>query len=202
LAGLKKTDPPELLAAFEEALKQTKSIAAASRLCGWSKAVGKRLVVNNPSWRSYVAQPGELSRKHGCRNTVEYRAWVSMRNRCFNANDRDYQGWGGRGITVCSRWDSFELFLQDMGPRPSPRHSIDRIDNDGHYEPGNCRWATIDAQNQNRRTTTFVEFNGERRSVSEWARVLGLPQSTLWNRLYDRGWSVERSLTQPRASVS
>ena len=89
---------------------------------------------------------------HGLSDTPEYRAWRDMLSRCENPNTRYYELYGGRGISVCDRWrGSFEMFYADMGPRPSPRHSIDRIDNDGDYEPGNCRWATWTEQNANKR---------------------------------------------------
>jgi hypothetical protein len=93
--------------------------------------------------------------KHGqsSRNFIssEYRAWAQMMARCYRKTSKDYKNWGGRGITVCDRWRDACAFLSDMGPKPTAAHSLDRIDNDGNYEPKNCRWATRSQQNKNRR---------------------------------------------------
>jgi len=98
---------------------------------------------------------GAMRRTHGNSQRPEYNVWVLMRARCADVSDPIY---GGRGIAVCERWrDSFQLFLEDMGPRPTPKHTIDRIDNDRGYEPGNCRWATRAAQSRNRRATVLDE---------------------------------------------
>lgn len=101
-------------------------------------------------WRSW--KHGESSgHKHSRRPTPEYATWASMHKRCRIKTNPSYHHYGGRGITVCERWNVYENFLADMGRRPSPRHSIDRVNNDGNYEPGNCRWATGSEQINNRR---------------------------------------------------
>lgn len=118
---------------------------------------------------------GEVASRHSMEGTPEYKAWINMRARCGNPTDQSWSAYGGRGITVCDRWrDSFEAFYADMGPRRSPSHSLDRIDNDGNYEPGNCRWATRTVQSQNRRSTRYVELNGEQVSLREACRRLGV----------------------------
>lgn len=119
-----------------------------------------------------------------------------MRQRCQNASDNGYADYGGRGITVCERWESFAHFLTDMGKRPAGKNSIDRIDNRGNYEPVNCRWANDIEQANNRRRNRILEFQGQRRTVSQWAQQTGLSQKALRNRL-QMEWPVERILTEP-----
>lgn len=120
-----------------------------------------------------------------------------MKQRCYNKNEKNYGGYGGRGIKVCDRWrDHFAMFIQDMGPRPSPQHSLDRIDVNGDYCPENCRWATQAEQQQNRRVNILLKFNGKVQCLAVWARELGIGEWALASRIR-RGWSIERALTTP-----
>lgn len=126
---------------------------------------------------------------------AEYRSWRGMKNRCYSTSASSYPHYGGRGITVCERWiKSFDDFLSDMGPKPSPKHSIDRINNDGNYEPGNCRWATQSQQMRNSRVTRMVTFNGETRSAAEWGEITGVKRNAIVDRI-DCGLDVKTALT-------
>lgn len=131
-----------------------------------------------------------------------YGVWVSMRSKCRNPSDNNYKKYGARGITVCKEWDNYSEFrrwaLSNGYVEGENRRNctIDRIDVDGNYEPNNCRWTTAFEQVNNRRNTIRVEYNGETRSLSQWANVLGIDYEILFHR-YSRGWSAERMLTQP-----
>ncbi|WP_143565689.1 hypothetical protein [Sinorhizobium fredii] len=105
---------------------------------------------------------------HGGTRLPEYRVWAGMHQRCNNPKSTRYAKYGGRGIMICERWNSFENFLADMGPRPTPDHSIDRRDNDGNYEPGNCRWATRSEQQQNK--SAYPKDHRIPRGESHWTR--------------------------------
>lgn len=127
----------------------------------------------------------------------EYHSWDAMQRRCNNPRCSQYPNYGGRGISVCERWSaSFEDFLADMGSRPSPKHSLDRIDVNGNYEPTNCRWATVTEQGNNRRTNKQITYNGETRTYAEWERYLNWPPGTIGSRIR-LGWSQERALQFP-----
>ena len=125
----------------------------------------------------------------------EYIVWASMKNRCLSESNPSYGHYGGRGIRVCERWLSFENFLSDMGRRPLGT-SIDRIDNDGNYEPGNCRWATRLQQASNTSRITPITFGGITDSVLGWARRIGIAQKTLVRRI-ELGWTTAEALTTP-----
>lgn len=127
-----------------------------------------------------------------------YRSWVYMIQRCINPRATGYSNYGGRGITVCDRWHSFSMFLQDVGERP-PSTSLDRINVNGNYEPANVRWATPVQQRRNRRNTTFVTAYGETRPLQEWVELskIGLTRNTVRHRIFRLGWPTELALEVP-----
>ena len=134
---------------------------------------------------------------HGLSKSGTYETWAMMKRRCYNPGDSSFGNYGGRGIGVCHRWRwSFGTFLEDMGERPDGT-SIERIDNDGQYEPGNCRWATNTEQARNRRSNKMLTFQGETMCVSAWAERIGLPRKTLEKRLNRHGYTIEEALTLP-----
>ncbi len=135
--------------------------------------------------------------KHGMYKSPEYTSWKSMVRRCTDEKSAGFHNYGARGISVCDRWLSgFEAFYEDMGDRPTPTHSLDRIDNDGNYEPSNCRWATPSEQSRNKRQSRLVLFDGKRVHVSELAGLHDIKPGTLWERI-KRGWTIEKALSTP-----
>ena len=129
-----------------------------------------------------------------------YGTWSSMKTRCTKPSHKDYPNYGGRGVTVCARWsESFENFLTDMGPRPSPEHTLERRDNNGSYEKGNCVWALRTAQARNRRGAQhMLTYQGRTQCLAAWAEELGFRDATIRQRIKD-GWSIERALTTPKS---
>ncbi len=143
---------------------------------------------------------GCLRRKHGHhprgRKSSTYQAWGGMRDRCLNTADKRYADYGGRGITICERWDSFRNFLADMGEKPAGL-TLGRKDNDGSYSPENCRWETWRQQQNNRRSNCLKTMEGRTQTVAQWAREFGVPRGRVYQRL-QRGWSTRRALTEPK----
>lgn len=134
---------------------------------------------------------------HSACGTPEHKAWGSIKDRCFCPTNCNYKYYGARGITMCAEWrTSFRAFYNHIGPRPSSSHSIDRIDVNGNYEPGNVRWATALEQANNRRNNKLIEFNGTALTCSQWSVRLRFNRRTVHSRLRD-GWSVEKALTTP-----
>lgn len=136
------------------------------------------------------------SRKHGMFGTPTYNCWSSMMARCGNPKAQSFPHYGGRGIKVCGRWRLFVNFFADMGTKPSSVMSIERIDNNGDYEPGNCRWADAVEQHNNTRVNVRLTYNGETQTIAQWARVFGLRTDTLWRRLRS-AWDFDRAFKTP-----
>ena len=133
---------------------------------------------------------------HGMSKTPEYRAWLHMKDRCFNPNSKDYPNWGGRGITVCDRWLNSKHFLVDMGLKPTPKHSIDRIDNDGDYCPDNCKWATQTEQTNNRRYNRLITIDDVTLTIAQWENKMNYCENVIRSRL-ERGWSDYDAVMTP-----
>lgn len=144
-------------------------------------------------WRDMTIKHGHT--KNGC--SPEYKAWRAAKHRCINPTDQSYCRYGALGITMCARWrDSFENFLADMGSRP-PGKSLDRYpDPSGNYEPGNCRWASIEEQANNKKSNRWITFQGQTKTMAQWSREVGINPYTIFNRL-NAGWGIERTLRTP-----
>lgn len=136
-----------------------------------------------------------MNYKHGKRKSRLYRIWANIKTRCYNQNDPHFSRWGGRGITVCDRWkDNFQAFYAwAIFHGYQDDLTIDRIDNDGNYEPSNCRWITVKEQNLNKRNVNFITYNGQTKSLPEWTKELNLGKDTIRQRLR-RGWTPEECL--------
>lgn len=138
--------------------------------------------------------------RHGESNSPEHKVWMGMLDRCKNQNSTFYAIYGGRGIAVCERWTTFENFLADMGPRPSLRHSIDRIDNDGDYEPGNCRWASAMQQANNTSKNVNITICERTMTMAQWCRETGIDPDLASQRILRDKWSPEDAVTTPPRS--
>jgi hypothetical protein len=132
--------------------------------------------------------------------TTEYRTWASMKKRCVNPKDKNYPRYGARGIRVHKEWiDSYEAFLAHVGRKPTPMHTLDRIENSGNYEPGNVQWATKMQQARNRRSNFVIEFQGKSQCLEAWAKDIGISAATLKERL--QKWPLDRAIKQPSMRV-
>lgn len=148
-------------------------------------------------WQRH-GSPEPTREYHGSTGTAEHSIWKGMKGRCLNPNGQDFGHYGGRGIKVCDRWQrSFQNFLEDVGRRPTIGHTLERIDNNGDYEPGNVVWVTRLVQANNTRQNHILKYNDEELTIAQWARKLDLKHSTLKHRIY-RGWTTEQALTGKR----
>lgn len=189
-------------------------IRCAVRLCERDAVIRGLCALHYNRQRLGIDLERPLRAAHGAKAkgsvAPEYTAWQRMRGRCSNPNSKDYFYYGQRGIGVCPEWDTvfggFEAFLEHIGPRPSDLHTVDRIDTDGNYQPGNVRWATRAEQSRNRRPFTVdgtrnprarvIEVEGVRRTIAGWARALGVDRGVVRGRL-KRGWEPARAVTEP-----
>lgn len=137
--------------------------------------------------------------KHGRSRSNEYRIWAGIKTRCFNVNAHDYSRYGGRGITMCNRWaDSFENFFNDMGERPSLKHSVERLNNEKGYNPNNCIWATKKVQANNTSMVVFIEHNGERLSMKQLCEKLKLDYKNFKNLYRERRLPLEQAISSAK----
>lgn len=157
--------------------------------------------------RSQKGRARKNKAKHAVSGTPMYQVWAGMRDRCRNQKNKYYDRYGGRGITICERWDSFENFCADMGERPAGL-TIERIDNDKGYSPDNCRWATAAEQNRNKTGVLKITIDGVTRCLSEWAREVGVTRHYLAYRIKKNGQdaiavvraaALSHATTQPSA---
>ena len=141
--------------------------------------------------------------RHGKEGTPAYRVWSSMKGRCLNKDSQYYSHYGARGIVVCERWMDFKNFYADMGDPPLGM-SIDRIDNNGNYEPSNCRWATQQQQGRNTRKNRIIRAFGETKTVADWAddQRCTVPYGTLYARLFRYGFTNEAAISKPRQPIT
>lgn len=155
------------------------------------------VVSSNNLRRNHVQSCGCLQRerasnyhfKHGesLNKTTEYRTWKLIKYRCSNINDKKYSHYGGRGVTMCKEWmESFETFLKDMGRKPCHNYSIERIDVNGNYDKNNCKWATNYEQNRNKRNNIWLQYNGKRMVLQDWAKEIGVSYSTIYEHYHKK----------------
>lgn len=148
--------------------------------------------------RIRTAAVGKANRKHGKTGTPEYQALRAAIDRCERKESHAYNRYGGRGITVCDRWrHSFEAFYADMGPKPSKRHTLERVNNERGYDPSNCEWRLWEPQNRNRRNTVMVEWRGMTVPLSKIAARAKIDYGNLHRRVFKLGWDLERAIRQP-----
>lgn len=152
-------------------------------VCGKEREVSQHQLTSGKSKSCGCSHSGN-HKTHDMCQTITYRSWQYMRNRCNNPHTTQYRFYGGRGIRVCQRWNKFENFLTDMGIRPTKEYSIERKNNDGNYEPNNCHWVNQIEQANNKRSNNIITFQGKTQTVTQWGRELGIKPKNIFQRLY------------------
>ena len=167
--------------------------------CGNTKVIrGNDLKLGNIKSCGCLREDIPNGLKHGMKDTRLYRIWQAMKNRCRNKNTINYKHYGGKGVKVCKDWQDFMSFYEwAMAHGYNDTLSIDRINSNGNYEPSNCRWATQKMQVNNCSRNRILEFKGEKHTVSEWGEITGIGKNNISNRINQKGWSIEKALTQP-----
>ena len=168
--------------------------------CGTLRPVFASMLINGTSQSCGCLKKERLAVRmttHGKYKTPERSIWNSMIQRCHNPNDKAYKNYGGRGITVCDRWrDSFEAFYTDMGPRPAPRLTLERLENDGPYCKENCAWKTYAVQRRNTRANRILIYKGVSKCATDWAILLHMNRDTFFKRLRDE-WTIDEIIETP-----
>ena len=185
------------LTVIEESFEKSQRAFLCRCDCGAEKVV-RLNCLRRGTTKSCGCYGKEVKIKHGHleggKMPDEYKAFYAARNRCENPNNIGYEQYGGRGIEF--RFESFKEFYNHIGPKPSKKHTIDRIDSNGHYEPGNVRWSTMQRQQNNRTNNHLITYDGRTQTIAQWSRELGFKDSILYVRL-QRGWSIEKALNTP-----
>lgn len=159
--------------------------------CGTEKIIQSQTIKRGAS-KSCGCKGKDWCRRHGMEGTLTYNTWAAMKSRCLNPESNLYANYGGRGIKIHDSWHDFINFYKDMGDKPKGM-SLDRIDPNGNYEPKNCRWASSKEQARNKRNTVYLEYNGERKPLAEWAEIMGIKRKIVEWRIKN-GWSIDLAL--------
>jgi hypothetical protein len=166
--------------------------------CGNASTFVRSEVIHGRTKSCGCLNSGPVTHGHTKRKKMspEYNSWASMKSRCLNKNVEEYSQYGGRGIKIAEEWLSFNLFFESMGVRPEGT-SLERIDNNGNYEPDNCRWATRTEQSNNRRSSAIYEYNGETKTLAQWALISKIAYNTLHARIVRFKWPLSLAMTKP-----
>lgn len=168
-------------------------------ICGKEGLVNKSNLLSGQSTNCGCKRINSL-KKHGKYRSPEYAIWSAMRTRCLSPNHKQWHRYGGRGIKVCERWlKSFANFIQDMGERPSDQYTLERVDNNGNYEPQNCLWVTREQQSNNMARNRLITIDGETHNTTQWAKIVGLNRGTINYRLC-MGWPEREAILLPKGS--
>lgn len=153
-------------------------------------------VIGSSLSNGYLKSCGCLKTKHNLTDTITYSSWSQMKCRCINKKHDKYKYYGGRGIKICDKWMDFTGFYEDMGDRPDGK-TLDRIDVNGDYCKENCKWSTFEEQCNNRRSNVEITYNNKTQNRTQWEKELGMKKGMLYQRITERGWTIEKALSTP-----